>query len=350
VRYPGAWNYTRTGATVSNSVVDLWKRPGGAYQHGSVRKPGNNHPHGYDWESKPGGTPRTLHPRNALDQVNWYGVVSDFYRHAGTYARNGAAQYFFETDMDAVKAGVAVIDKGVLTSKADDKLSRLTSKVSASVKARFEELYKAWDATKAANASLSDPSMYCQNKEFKAMEGLAIKSPKEVMVLVFDKFVNQNDHLIGDLLVSLTKEKYGRLLDEVKAERIAKPNDEQGRHKIHGDHDNGVLYIEKILKDFELDELTLTVAEPIQIMVSPNPVRDMLQIKIQLKERSEVSITVTSTQTLKNRLVQKATILPAGQHQFSVPVAALSGTTGDVLSVQVTVNGITQPVKVLVNK
>jgi hypothetical protein len=353
VRYPGAWNFTRSGATVSNSVVDLWRRPianGGSYQHASVRKPGNNHPHGYDWESKPGGICRTLHPRYALEQVNWYGVVNDYYRHAGTYARNGAAQYSFETDMDAVKAGVAIIDKGILTSKADDKLSRLTDKVSASVKARFEELYKAWDATKAANASLSDPSMYCQNKEFRQMEAMAVKYPKEIMVLVFDKFVNQNDHLIGDLLVSLTKEKYGRLLDEVKAERIAKPNDEQGRHKIHGDHDNGVLYIEKILKDFELDEVTVVVTEAIQVTASPNPVRDMLQVKLLLKESSEVSVNITSTQTLKSRLVQKATQMPAGQHQFNIPVATLAGTTGDVLSVQVTVNGITKPIKVLVNR
>ncbi len=350
VRYPGAWNYTRTGATVSNAVVDLWKRPGGAYQHGSVRKPGNNHPHGYDWESKPGGLNRTLHPRNALEQVNWYGVVSDYYKPTGTYARNSEAQYNFETDADAIKAGVAIYDKGMLTAKADDKLSRLFDKVNASVKIRFEELYKTWDATKAANASLSDPSMYCQNNEFKAMQALAMKYPKEVMILVFDKFVNKNDHFIGDLLITLAKDKYSHLLDEVKADRLAHPNDEQGRYRIHGDHDNGVLYVEKILKDFELDEITPAVSDAIQITVSPNPVRDMLQIKVQLKESSEVSVNVTSTQTLKNRLVQKTTTLPAGLQQFSVPVAAITGTTGDVLSVQVTVNGITKSVKVLVNK
>ena len=64
-RYTGAWTYTRTGATESNSVIDLWANSAG-YQHGSVKKPGNDHPHGYDWESKPGGAMRTFHPRHAL--------------------------------------------------------------------------------------------------------------------------------------------------------------------------------------------------------------------------------------------------------------------------------------------
>lgn len=59
-RYAGCMAYTNSGANSSNSVVDLWYNPNyydygyGDYTHGSVRKPGNNHPHGYDWESKPG--------------------------------------------------------------------------------------------------------------------------------------------------------------------------------------------------------------------------------------------------------------------------------------------------------
>lgn len=51
--------------------------------------------------------------------------------------------------------------------------------------------------------------------------------------------------MIGELVLTLTMDKYSRLLEEVKAERLANPNDKEGRYRIHGDHDNGVLYIEK---------------------------------------------------------------------------------------------------------
>ncbi len=349
VRYPGAWNYTRTGATVSNSVVDLWKTVS-AYTHASVRKPGNNNPHGYDWESKPGGLCRTLHPRNALEQPNWYGAVSNYYKPTGTYAAGPLMQNGFATDMDAVRAGVAIIDKARLSNTAQDKLSSLKAKVNPEIKGQFDMLYQAWDETKSANASQSDPSMYCQNKEFKMLEALGNRYPAEVSVLVFDKFVNAGDHFIGDLLVTLTKERYGKLLDEVKQERRLKPNDDQGRFRIHGDHDNGVLYIEKILRDFELAVHTDAGVSPVIVTVSPNPVRDILSVNLQLLSGNKISIVVTSSQTMQRRVMQQELRLEAGTHRFSLPVAGFAGGTGDVLHVQVFVNGVVQTVKVLVTR
>ena len=127
VRYPGAWNYTRTGATVNNSVVDLWKTAS-AYTHASVFKPGNNHPHGYDWESKPGGTNRTFHPRNALQQPNWYGAVSNYYRPTGSFARSAGVENAITSDADAIRMGLAVHQKAELSKMADGKLTRLSSR------------------------------------------------------------------------------------------------------------------------------------------------------------------------------------------------------------------------------
>lgn len=349
VRYPGAWNYTRTGATSATSVVDLWKTAA-AYTHVSVKEPGNNHPHGYDWESKPGSLDRTFHPRNALNNANWYGSVTSNYIATGTYARSAGVQNAFESDADAIKAGLAVYDKGELTRMAQDKLSKLVMKVSPAVKNMFEELYRAWDATKETNASQSDPAMYCKNREHAALEKLALRSPKEVLVLVMDKFVNNNDHFIGELMWTLSHTRYATLMEEVRAERLANPNDAAGKYRIHGDHDNGVLYVEKILKDFELDEVTKLVSDPVSVTVSPNPVKDVMQIKIFLEEAKKVSIKVLSAQTLRTRIVSTETSLAAGTHQFTVPVAGLAGNSGDLLSVQITMDGVVRTVKVLVNK
>jgi hypothetical protein len=348
MRYPGAWNYSRTGATAANAVVDLWKTAAD-YTHASVTMPGNNNPHGYDWESKPGSFDRTLHPRNALTNANWYGSVSNYYKFTGTYAF-WLTPIFFKTDMDAVNAGVAVIDKAVLTTVAQNKLRSLISRADADIVQQFEQLYEAWDKTKARYASLSDPSAYSNNAEFERLAAYCQKNTTGAMPLVFDKYVNSSDHFIGKLVWSLTNGKYGRLLTEVKAERQATPNDAQGRYKIHGDHDNGVLYIEKILKELEETAITSAVDETIAVIISPNPVANQFTIQVTLKAAGRVSVQAVSAQSRITRLLQPETMLPAGTHRFNAAVSTFGSSSGDIIAVQVMVNGVLHTAKVLVAK
>lgn len=347
VRYPGAWNYTRTGATETNSVVDLWKTVS-AYTHASVKKPGNNHPHGYDWESKPGGTNRTLHPRYALTQPNWYGSVSNYYKATGTYARNVNTEQAFASDVDAVNAGVAIFDKAILSNESDSKLKSLLGKTSRTLTTSFEVLYKQWHSTKTLQASLSDPSAYCKNKEYMAMEKFAIANHPASMFLVFDKYL-QGDHFIGELVLKLTMDKYSRLLDEVKTERRTNPYDKEGRYRIHGDHDNGVLYIEKILKELQEVEIPEPVEDGVAVVVSPNPVTDKLTVRLVTKKESRVSITITSANTGARQVIQKEIMLNAGTHRFETSVKDITS-SGDILAVQVMVDDVMKIVKVMVMK
>ncbi len=346
-RFPGAWNYTRTGATVSNSVVDLWKTASD-YTHASVTKPGNNNPHGYDWESKPGGFDRTLHPRNALQNANWYGSVSNYYKPTGTYARLPIAAGTFETDMDAVNAGVAVIDRASLTNGAQEKLRSMLSRTDASFINKFNELYAAWDKTKAKNASLSDPSMYCRNTEFENLAAFSQKNTTAAMLLSFDKFVNNGDHYIGELVLLLTTNQYGRLLTEVRTERLENPNDAQGRYKIHGDHDNGVLYVEKILKQLDEKAFISPVEEAIIVTISPNPVKDQFTVQVNLKTAGRVSVQAVSAQSRVSRELRSEIELPAGTHRFSANAKNFGSSAGDIIAVQVRVNGVLHTAKVLV--
>lgn len=349
VRYPGAWNFTRTGATSSNSVVDVWAL-NGHYTHGSVRKPGNNHPHGYDWESKPGGLNRTFHPRSALTNLSWgYGGIVNYYIPTGTYARNGATALSFETDADAVKAGVAVFENAKLTETADQKLNTLLRKTNDSFTSEFTDLYEAWKKTWVTNIIYSDPAAYCKNAEFSAMAELARTNPRQAMLLVFDKFVNHNDHLIGELMWTLTKDKYAYLLTEVKTERAARPNDAAGRYRIHGDHDNGVLYVEKILKMLE-EEVIVPVTDAVQVTVSPNPVKDRLTVQLTADKSVRVSVTAISAQTRQSNVLQPETVLAKGVHRFSMDISRFAGTTGDIIAVQVMIDGQLRTIKVLVAK
>jgi hypothetical protein len=348
VRYPGAWNYSRTGATAANAVVDLWKTAT-AYTHASVKEPGNNHPHGYDWESKPGGLDRTFHPRNALTNANWYGSVSNYYKPTGTYARFAGTAKGFESDADAVKAGLAIFDKALLTDAAQNKLMKLLQHSDAAFVRQFEELYAEWDKTKADNASLSDPAMYCKNEAYDKLAAMGKKNPQACLLLVMDKFVNSNDHFIGELLVSLANEKYGHLLGEVKTERLTKPNDAQGRYRIHGDHDNGVLYIEKILKELQ-EAVVKPAAEIVTVTASPNPVKDWFTVKIKLSAAARLSVQASSVQTRNTKMIAAEKEMPAGTYPYTLNAADFAGGSGDIIMLQVTVNGQVKTYKILVAK
>lgn len=350
VRYPGAWNYTRSGATVSNATVDVWKL-GITYTHGSVRKPGNNHPHGYDWESKPGGLTRTFHPRNALTNNSWgYGAVSDYYRSTGTFARMTGVTKAIESDMDAVKAGLAVIENASLSFEAQQKLRSLVAKTDRTKESRLSDLYNAWDATKIANAIYSDPEAYCKNPEHEALAAYAKQHPREAMLFAMDKFVNANDHMIGVLLLMLTKAQYGYLLTEVKTERAANPNDALGRYRVHGDHDNGVLYVEKILKQLNDVADVRPPVEPVTIVASPNPAKDWFTVKLNVTAASTVSVKAMSAQTRAVKVLQAEKALAPGNYQFSLNATGFAGGTGDIITLQVIVNGEMKTVKVMVAK
>ena len=349
VRYPGAWNYTRTGATVNNSVVDLWKTAS-AYTHASVFKPGNNHPHGYDWESKPGGTNRTFHPRNALEQPNWYGAVSNYYRPTGTFAKTAGVENAITSDADAIRMGLAVHQKAALSQMADGKLTGLLSRIPPGIINAFEVLYKRWNNTKPANSSLSDPWQYCQNREYKTLENFANANHYPVMLLIFDKFVRSEDHLCGNLLLSLTLERYGQLLDDVKAEYLRNPYDEEGQYIIPDDHRNGVLYIEKILRTLEEQTTPEPVTDAVTVSVSPNPVSDRFTVQVNTIEAAKVSVMVTSAQTGMKKVLQPETMLAAGTHRFEGFVKDFAGSNGNMLAVQVTVNGVLKTMKVMVMK
>lgn len=81
-----AYGYTRDGATVDNSSVDLWATPivNGVRDitHASIRAKQNNYAAGYAWESKLGPYYRVFHPRYALNG-NTYGYVEYYYKKTG---------------------------------------------------------------------------------------------------------------------------------------------------------------------------------------------------------------------------------------------------------------------------
>lgn len=352
-RYGGAYNYTRTGATVDNAMVDLWKIPNGNYTHGSVTKPGNNNPHGYNWESKPGGLERSFHPRNALNGPG-YGQVSNYYRHDGTYAPFNivivpGGLRTVTTDADAVKLGTDVFDEAQLSSGAKAKLGDLVRKTDGNLAMNFENLYRNWKATWKENAAFSDPRAYTNNDAYRQLLGFSLKNTDMVLPALFKLFTNSNDEVLaGTLLWQLTEKRYAPLMDEVKRDNLAKPNDDQGRYIIRSMYGNYVRFIEKILRGF--DVAAPVAVSGISVTISPNPVRNRFSIGFSLNTAAPVTITLASAQTGRKMMLLNETLLQTGAHQYTADAAKFAGGTGDMISIQVTVNGITTTTKAMIGQ
>lgn len=355
-RYSGAYNYTRTGATADNAMVDLWKIPNGEYTHGSVTKPGNNNPHGYNWESKPGGLERSFHPRNALNGPG-YGQVSNYYRHDGTYApytfvlvNPGWLRNNMVTDADAVKAGLDVFDEAKLSDAAQLKLNDLSRKTEGGIAFAFEELYQNWKTSWKQFAALSDPAAYTRTDAFEQLYAFCVRNGESVYPQLFRSFTSSHEEVMGcELLWRLTEKKYGRLMNEVKEDNRKQPNDAQGRYIIRSMYGNYVRYIEKILGRLTEAE-TIPVTGPVTITVSPNPVRNQFAVNFTLTGESNVSVTAVSAQTGRKVVLANNINLATGAHRFVADASRFAGSTGDFISVQVTVNGVTTTAKVMVGQ
>lgn len=252
-RYPGAMTYTRTGATESNSVVDLWANPLNPkyYTHGSVRKPGDDHPHGYDWESKPGGLMRTFHPRYALrgDGIYDYGNVVAYYKWTGTYALAASSQITEGmTFEESVKRGLTVIEKVELSKEEQTKQSNLIDKIPEKVKQEFNTKYSAWKETwNDPNLIIhSNPRMYTQSDQYKEFLSYSKEQGKAIWPLLFQKY-EQGDELVKEVLIDLTYTEYGSLLDNIRQESTKERYNAQGAYIAPSGKANMMKYIKKLL-------------------------------------------------------------------------------------------------------
>jgi hypothetical protein len=353
-RYPGAYTYSRTGANWSNAVVDLWATTNGGtglyYTHGSVTKPGNNNPHGYDWDSKPGSTERSFHPRlgPAGETVANYGTPVNHYIHTGAFARLANANEAYGTADEAVQAGVAVYDNPSLSEKAQLRLQEWTLKVDGERKTRFNQLYENWEKTWVANAVQSNPAAYCRNTEYKQLEQWCLENKKEALWMLCSRFV-AGDYLCETPLCAVSLKQYAYLLEEVKTEYKSNLYNRDGKYRIRSDYDNGIAYIEKLLTVIPPPE-PVAVVENAGIIISPNPVKDQFTVKLNILETARVSIKAISTQTRAVKILQPEKELAPGNYQYTMNANGFAGSTGDMITIQLVVDGVLKTVKVMVAK
>ena len=189
-RFSGAMTYTPDEATYDNAVVDLWAKSG-SYTHASVRKPGDNFPHGYDWESKPGGLMRTLHPRHALRDSD-YGDVFEHYKKAG-------AMKIAKTTDGEGKAIPNRVEKEYFSDAEIKKITALEEQIEDSTKSNFNKLYLKWKETwdDPKLQIMSNPREFAKSEEYEIFLEFCQKQGKKICPMLFRKFAE------GDYLVTL---------------------------------------------------------------------------------------------------------------------------------------------------
>lgn len=147
-RYVGATVYTRDDANASNGEVAVWSTNGSisGVTHFSCRGTANEHPHGYAWESKPGGLRRIFHPRDAL-RGNGYGNIFAYYRDASK-SPDGINRGVSSTNLsmeESIERGLTVIENVELTKEEESLFLTYTAKyVRNDYESKIQELYNQW--------------------------------------------------------------------------------------------------------------------------------------------------------------------------------------------------------------
>lgn len=242
-RYAGAIAYTRDGAHSGNGVIAVWSTSDkiSDVTHFSCRATANNQPHGYAWESKPGGARRIFHPRDALSG-SLYGSIIAYYRDASvsddptTMATRGLSTANKLTFEESIKRGLTVIKEVTLTPEQENKISQITTRSSSSfADTKISALYNAWEK----------PFRH-QNTSFLAIRVLSSKFQKEKIswitvartkrgLSIFAKlyFVNKEKTVAKEISYNMfctLFTEYADIIEKVKQEWKEKQYDEKGAY------------------------------------------------------------------------------------------------------------------------
>ncbi|MFA0964920.1 T9SS type A sorting domain-containing protein [Roseivirga sp. BDSF3-8] len=346
MRYSGAVTYTRTSANTSNAEVAGWAKSNGEITHFSVTREANKHPHGYAWESKPGGLERIFHPRDALNSTS-YGSIVYYYRDQAkdpyqpweaaprgddVTAQRGiniSAEPVFTME-ESVRLGLTVLPDVALSQAEATVLSELSARY-VTEEGETEALYNEWLAACNANELKpnSNPYKFFELPEAEKLRAhfYANEEPATAFLMqrLFDADENSFEAQVGGMFFSgLTGQKYNELMDEVKEEWQQNSYTDEGAYVAPLATANTRNYIKKILEKRYLGEEEKSAPASVipdnneLFMVYPNPVYTISEISLNLQKASVITLTLYD---VNGRMVKEYAVnesyLP-GQYSFAV--------------------------------
>lgn len=294
LRYTGAPTYTRTGANSSNGEVAMWYNSTSyQYTHFSVVKPANDQPHGYDWESKPGGLMRTFHPRDALNDNSYYGYgsISLYYRRVNPSLKSYSLK-------ESIELGLTVLPEVTLNMDEEELVQDLKANISQEDIALFNQKMKLL-VDKANTPELikqSNPFFLYETSEFKDMLDFCKKMGNVLWPLLFDKIFDDNNPDARDLsilLINETTPEYASLMEKVKEEWINNNYTPEGAYIAPSPIANTKNYVKKLLA-VKVGETSTSVKQPMDndnynlFSVFPNPFKYQTTLEFNVAENNSV--------------------------------------------------------------
>jgi hypothetical protein len=360
-RYAGATTYTRDQANAGNAEIALWSTNGAfsGIQHASVRLLANNNPHGYAWESKIGPNYRIFHPKNALENPNFYGSIFAYYRdiskdpsslnvysasvgqdnseRTNILALRAAKRYSNEpvfTMKESIEKGLTVIEKVKLEPEQLSLVRSKSAMLSASV---LQSLYDNWvKKIKSPEMScISNVYSFIETEEGKQLIDYA-KNNLEESIVFFANVVFANEEATFEkfiaeyLFCEIARENYAFILEEIKDEWEMKNYDSQGRYIAPMPETFAKKYIKRlldkvVLKKGETSNAEIDAVDSHSVInIAPNPVDEYAAIHIDLPQKATVSVRIFNQASQLMATVLNSRALENGKHSFSLDTDGLS--------------------------
>ncbi len=201
-RYNGATTYVNT-LNSNEAVINVYKN-GSEYTHAAVKKPGNNQPHGYAWESKCGKEPRVFHELNSLnnDAVGKYGHPTRYYKISGTYSsaipesENGIS---FE---ESVNSGYTIIMDVQANENEISFLKEIVNEIEQDKIDNYDNLYSSWINAINNNEQLrftNDYYYYTKIAEYDELRNYIDTNPELLFSIIRDYLEGVNNVYITTL-------------------------------------------------------------------------------------------------------------------------------------------------------
>lgn len=195
-RYAGAITYVPT-TNANEAIIDVYSL-NGVWEHAAVRKPGNEMPHGYDWESKLGGNERIFHPRYSLEGGG-YGNIARYYKIASSKNNIGEFEMVDENNTisfeQSVACGKTVLCSSILSEDAINIIQSQKNNLDSNILSKFELLFSSWVESINCNEELRNKSYryyFTQIPEFTMLNNI-VNEHSELVYVILDLYIQKQD-------------------------------------------------------------------------------------------------------------------------------------------------------------
>lgn len=346
-RYTGCGIYSRSGATESNSAVDLWGFDYGTsieYTHASIKHGADDHPHGYDWESKPGKQARLFHPRYSLEGYA-YGEVLEYYRLIGigqpVAATNNIVEQTSILSLDeSIAEGLSVLETVTFTDTERAIIDAEIANIGTTRVNSFESKYQDWTET-WENMPYSSPETY-KNEEYYELKTFC-ESFYESRFLIFDKLGDGdifNLLLVEDLTLT-NNVANNAILNDIKEDNANNSTTENGAFIVRSPYSNSMKYVKQLINapfsrltrgTNSIDEKGVKYSNSDEFIVTTS--NGVLSVSFNLQESSRISLSVVDLQgRVLTDILQNKT-LEEGEHTYQIDLQAT-----DICLVRYSLNG-----------